>query len=235
MKIDLKKYMNERDRLKALSGAPGPFVTISRQFGCNGDKIAIALIKRLKERQPDLDTKKGWKYLNKEIIEQSAIELKLSSDRVKQRVVKHGTDVVENIFGTIGNQFGLPDEKIIKTIKNLISDYSKNGNVIIVGRGGAAITRKIPNSLHIKLIAALDWRAGVIGRRMILKKPQAMEMIKRVEFERQMWTEHLSKIAINDDLFDIILNVQKLNKNEMLNIIIQLMEERGLIAPAKSK
>ena len=39
MKINLKKYFEERDRLRALRKPDGPVVTFSRQFGCGSNKF----------------------------------------------------------------------------------------------------------------------------------------------------------------------------------------------------
>ncbi len=230
MKVDLKEYMEERDRLRALSSQPGPFVTLSRQLGCEGDKLAEALISKIHERQEHLDQKIEWRYLNKEIMDESAVELKLSPDRVKERVVEHGMSVVGNMFSGFGGQSQLPDEKIIKTVKELMVDYAKSGHTIIVGRGGAAVTQKIPNSLHIKLVAPLEWRIGILMRKHKLTRAQAMEMIEDVEGKRKLWAEHLSELPYNDDLYDLILNCRKLKTDEIVNIIIEVLMDRKMIA-----
>lgn len=232
MKVDLKEYMDKRDRLRALSSQTGPFVTLSRQLGCEGDKLAEALINKIHDRQQGLDQRPEWKYLNKEIIENSAIELKLSPDRVKERVVEHGMSVVGNMFSGFGGPSQLPDDKIIKTVKELIIDYAQNGHTIIVGRGGASITQKFPNSLHIKLVAPLEWRIGVMMKRLDLTRTQAINMIEDVENKRKLWAEHLSDLPYNDDLYDLILNCRKLNTEEMVNVIVEVLQDRHMIPSA---
>ena len=231
MKIELKKCMNERDRLRALSTVPGPFVTLSRQLGCDANKVTAELIRRINKRQEGLERKREWKYLNKEIIEESAIELKLSPDRLKQRVVEHGMSAVENIFGGMGGQPKLPNERIIKSVKELMLTYAQSGHVILVGRGGAAITQKIPNALHVKLMASHEWRIGEVSRRMNLARPEAIDLIKDIEYKRQLWSEHLSEVPFDDNLYDLILNCQKLNDDELMNILLQVMEDRKMIPP----
>ncbi len=49
MKIDLKNYMEERDRLREEKRKPGPVVTLSRQYGCEANKVTIKLLARIAE------------------------------------------------------------------------------------------------------------------------------------------------------------------------------------------
>ena len=53
------------------------------------------------------------------------------------------------------------DLKIRTTIAKVIRKFANEGNAIIVGRGGVAITRDIPLSLHIFLEA--PWNGGHCG------------------------------------------------------------------------
>ncbi len=136
---------------------------------------------------------------------------------------------VENIFGGMGGQPKLPNEKIIKSVKELMLTYAQSGHVILVGRGGATITQKIPNALHVKLMASHEWRIGEVSRRMNLARLEAIDLIKDIEYKRLLWTEHLSEVPFDDNLYDLILNCQKLNDDELMNILLQVMEDRKMI------
>ncbi len=227
MKVNLKKYMAERDGLNAPVETPGPFITISRQFGCGGDRLAQKLLKIIDERTVE----PRWKYLSKQLIEESAGDLRLTSDRVEDRVVGHGMNPVTNIFSAFGTS-PISDEKIIKTVKEIISNYAKKGRVIIVGRGGAAITQRIPNGMHIRLIAPKDWRVEELMHRRDLTRLQASEMITEMDQRRQLWTEHLSDKPFDNNHYDLVINCQKVKEEEMANMVLQTLEARKMIPKA---
>ena len=216
--------MTERDGLNAPVKAPGPFVTVSREFGCGGDRLAQELLRRIDERTNE----RTWKYLSKHLIEESAEDLRLTADRVEDRVVEHGMNPVTNIFSGFGTS-PISDEKIIKTVKEIISNYAKKGHVIIVGRGGAAITQRLPNSLHIRLIAPKEWRIEELRFRREITRLQAAELIKEMDERRRLWTEHLSETPFDNNHYDLVINCQKVKEEEMIDIILKMLEDRKMI------
>ena len=87
MKIDLKKYFNERDKLleeeKRNGLIPGPVLTISREYGCEAEIIARKLLLNLNNQNGN---KPKWKIISKEILDQSAEKLKLNLERVESGI-----------------------------------------------------------------------------------------------------------------------------------------------------
>jgi cytidylate kinase len=223
-KVNLKQYMKERDGLNVPVKKPGPYITISREFGCKGDRLAKKLLKRIEERTDDT-----WKYLSKHIIEESAEELRLTSDRVEDRVVKHGTNPVTNIFSGVGSTTGISNKKIIERVKEIIRNYAKKGNVVIVGRGGAALTQKIPNGLHVRLIAPVRWRIEAIMRWKDISRLKATEMVNEMDVRRRMWTENLSDKPFDNNYYDLVINNQKMKEKDILDIIMHILEKRKMI------
>src|SRR5690554_1359688 len=76
------KYMRERSGKRKSTGpnfhAPGPVITISRDYGCPGRRIARKLAETLSEKNRRMGRETEWKWISKEIIEESARKLKLS-------------------------------------------------------------------------------------------------------------------------------------------------------------
>jgi len=223
MKIDLKKYMTERDRVRELKNAPGPVLTLSRQYGCEANKIALKLLARLS------DISVGWQYINKEIINESAKILNLAPDRLAQRVLSHGQSMVSDVFSSFSNQYTITDKKIVEKVREIIETYAKKGKVIIVGRGGSAIIRNRPLALHVRLVASLAYRSQVISAKQKLTDEEARLLIRQVDTDRELWSEHLSHQAYDPYLFDLSLNRQTLTENEIVDIILRMMKSRKMI------
>ena len=76
----LSSYIRENlDNMEGKSD-PGPFVTISRQFGCDGYRLGDILLEKL-EARPDED---GWRLYKKEILKQLAEDSGLTEDVIEK-------------------------------------------------------------------------------------------------------------------------------------------------------
>lgn len=232
MKIDLKKYMNERDQLRAQKKDPGPIVTLSRAYGCEANDITVKLLHHInKHLQGKSASAKLWKYINKEIINDAAVALKLPAERIEQRVVQHHehSGAMDQMFSSLGGKWGLTDKTIIKKVNEIIQTYAHQGKVIIVGRGGAMLTRSIPRSIHVRLLAPFDWRVTFIADKYQLSQMEAEARVKENDQQRRLWTEHLSGKPFDEYLFDVHLNRKTMSTDEMADIIFNMMIKRNLI------
>jgi cytidylate kinase len=232
MKIDLKKYMNQRDQLRAQKKDPGPLVTISRQYGCEANDVTIKLLTRINRH---LETQsvnaKPWRYISKEIIEDASKELKLPLERLEKRVLQHQdkSGVMNQVFASLSTSRNLSDREIIQKVNEIIQTYAHDGRVIIVGRGGNALTRNIERSLHFRIFAPLEWRVEYVANKYQLSRMEAEEQVRVNDEERIKWVEHLTAKPYDHCRFDLLLNRSTLNANEMVDTIFTLMRQRHLI------
>lgn len=232
MKIDLKKYMTERDQLRAQKKNPGPLLTLSRQYGCEANEVTIKLLNRINQRLTEKSVNaRAWKYISKEIIQEAASELKLSEERLTKRVLQHHEHggIMDAMFSSLSTAKNLKDKTIIQKINEIIQTYAHDGKVIIVGRGGAMLTRSIPLSLHVRIFAPFEWRVAFIADKHKLSQLEAEERVRINDQERITWTEHLTGQTFDEHLFDILLNRQTLSSDEMVDIIYHLMIKKALI------
>ncbi len=75
MKIDLRKYLEERDHMHRSLLRDGPVLTVSRAYGCEANRLVRLLIHRINELGPGALKKHQWKYISKEVIDECAFEL----------------------------------------------------------------------------------------------------------------------------------------------------------------
>jgi hypothetical protein len=95
-------------------------------------------------------SKHRWKWIGKEILEESAKELNLKPDMVRSIITEHEPGLLDDIVLSLSHKYYPGDVKIKRTFGSVIRTFAEEGHVVIVGRGGASITRDIPRSLHIK-------------------------------------------------------------------------------------
>ena len=228
MKINLKNYLSDRDKSNQKKIVPGPVITISRAYGCDEHDLVRALIKQLNQLRVSGLKTHAWKYINQEIIEESAKQLKMQAYDLENRVMIHN-EPESDWFANFDTHPKQSDTEIIDTIKDMITTYSKKGNVIIIGRGGIGVVKSMPNSLHIRLNAPLDYRIGLISKQMNMNPMDAEEMIRSIDNQRRKWSEHLVERPIEDGVFDLIFNTERITVDEMTDQIVNLLTRRKLV------
>ena len=231
MKKILTNYMRSRmDRksVKEIHKDYGPVVTMSRAYGCPGKIVAQDLAFNLNKRLLGTQAK-HWKWISKEILDESARELKLNKYTVREAVNAKEKGVMDDLIISLANKFYPSDAKVKKTLADVIRGFAKEGNVIIVGRAGVSLTRSIPNSLHIRLQAPVEWRVKIVSERQNLSIDEARRKLLEIDYKRNHLREYYEGMKPHDSIFDIIFNYQTMNEEEILESIIKVMELKKMI------
>ncbi len=228
------KYMQERSGRKKSRNqefvAPGPVITISRDYGCPGRRIARKLSETLTEKNLRHGLNKEWRWISKEIIEESARELKLSTPLMQELSEYKQKGFFENLALFFSDEFYPGDAKIKNTIAKFIYSAALEGHVIIVGRAGEAITKNFEKSFHVKLQAPLEWRSEVVansyGMTIQEAKKEALEMDRR----RIMFRNYFERERADVDYFDVFYNCATMTDEEIVESILIIAETRGFVA-----
>ena len=230
MKIDLSKYLKDR-YIQTLSNQyfPGPVVTISRELGCPAKAIASKLIEKLNKSNIKFAKDIPWKWISKEIMEESAKELGVDLAEI-QYVFDYKTHgVLEDLLLSYSKKFYKPDRKIRNTVAKVIRNFADEGNSVIVGRGGVAITRDIPKSLHIHLEAPLEWRALRTSEKHNLSIEDSRKYCIDIDKKRQQFRDYFQGKGTDYTRVDLTFNCMTLDAEELVEIIISAMKIRKII------
>jgi len=201
----------------------GPVITISRLTGCDGREVAAALVAQLNLRY---NTNK-WRWIDKDIIYHAAHELKTDTNRVETFYQgKALSDMSEMIMAFSGTF--VTDSSVKKAIKEVVLSIAREGNVVIIGRGGVAITRDMTNALHIRLVAPLYWRVENVMKKkgMIIEKAEEY-VIETDEKRHKMILDFLDrKPQTIDFLFDSTLNRSSFTIDQLSALIHNMYEAK---------
>jgi cytidylate kinase len=231
----LLEYM--RNRLTREAAVPakkkasegGPVLTISREYGCPAKRLAGMLTTALNRVEIERFSKHRWKWIGKEILEESAKELNLKPDMVRSIITEHEPGLLDDIVLSLSHKYYPGDVKIKRTFGSVIRTFAEEGHVVIVGRGGASITRDIPRSLHIKLHAPMEWRVGRISENYKVSLEEAEKTIREIDHKRQLIRDFFEGHKAEDAIFDIILNYKTIPEEDQVALILKAMEQKGLI------
>ena len=115
-KLTLSSYIRDNLKETGQDKEPGPFVTISRQFGCDGYEIADLLAEKLNQMASG---EHQWKVYKREILKRVAEESGISEEIIeRERQAK--PNFVRDLCRSIRNN-KLPDSlEILKAITTIV-------------------------------------------------------------------------------------------------------------------
>jgi cytidylate kinase len=219
-------YFDTRYRAEML-GRPidqtGPVITISRLTGCDGREVAAALVAQLNLKY---NTNK-WRWIDKDIIYHAAHELKTDTNRIETFYQGQTLSDMSEMIMAFSGSF-VTDSSVKKAIKEVVLSIAREGNAVIIGRGGVAITRDMTNALHIRLVAPLYWRVENVMKKkgMIIEKAEEY-VVETDEKRHKMILDFLDRKPQNIDfLFDSTLNRSSFTIDQLSLLILNMFEAK---------
>lgn len=200
-----------------------PSITISREFGCEGYPLAHKLAETLSKPGSE------WNIFNRDVFDQITESPEFSEkllDEIKAERRNQLQQYLDQLFAQT------PTELVrFKKLAQNIRAVTTRGNAIVVGAGGAIIGHDDPNQFHVRLIASTEFKVGRL-RPLVpdLSTNELIETIdhtnaKRVEFIR----EFTSRDIREEKYYDIVINNDRFNVDEMVELIVAAMKIRGLL------
>jgi cytidylate kinase len=232
MKNILSEYMRTRmERKSTLSEAQqyGPVITISREFGCHAKDVAQKLSIKLNNALLRLNRKEQWRWISKEILEESARELRMNKHIIHDLVNTGEHGVMDDLIWSLSSKFYPGDIKVKKTLAEVIRAFARQGRVIIVGRAGVSLTRDVKKSLHLRLVAPFDWRVQTISERYELSYHEALKKTREMDAKRDHLHEFFIGKKMDNSIFDIVLNYKTMTENEILETIVSVIKMRKIL------
>ncbi len=204
---------------------PRPFITISREYGCNATEISSLLADKLNAMEKTEDWNSYDKELINKIVEDHNISEKLieTIDTVKR-------DEMNELMRTMLTDYP-PQVTVYKKLVKTIRSLSIHGKAIIVGRAGVVITRGLKNGLHVKLVAPLPYRVHKIMELTGIKdKLEAEKLVEKKDKERHDFlTQYIKFPAYEASSYDLTINISRFSGDEVAGLIIGALQARNLV------
>ena len=224
MPTNLISYLSQRYYgIKGKEKQPGPYLTISRETGCNATVLASNITKQLRKQGIH------WHFVNKEILDKSAERLHLDKNKLEHEFLITRKNAMDDIIKALSSRYYKTDKKIRDTIADIIRYEAKQGNTIIVGRAGAITTADIPGGLHIRLVAPFQWRVNELSKRKTFSVKEIEDYIHENDRKRQLLLEQFETKKPYDDYFDLVINVSRFTHQEIISLVLNIMKMKGLI------
>ena len=200
-------------------------ITISRQFGAGGKTFGRRIADTL-----------GYYYADEDIIERAVVEIYISSDgrkTIESEPVDRFKKFISklNPFGTSLMELPLDDKeryidgfKYVELLNLIIPKIAKDGNAVIVGRGGQYILQNLENTYHLLLIANKEDRTKFIEEHYRASSARAAQMIKRMDKRRANLFSYFRRKDYDDPtLYDLVINMGLLSMDKAQELVVKLI------------
>lgn len=219
-------YFDGRYRESILKKAPadeGPVITLSRLTGCDARQVAAILADALNHR---FNTTK-WKWVDKDIIYAIAKELNTDTQRVENFYKGIELSSISEMIMAFSGGF-VSDLRVKKAIRDVVLSISKEGYIVLVGRGGVSIAHEIADALHIRLIAPFYWRVENVMKKKEMNIETAEKFVVDTDEKRfNLIRAFLDKKPLNIDyLFDATINRCSFSIQETADMILSMYEKK---------
>jgi len=230
MYLDLLKYVSDRIQEEGSRGKEaGPVITISREYGCPSKIVAGRLAEELTRKMFVKGKEVKWKFVTKEILAESAKALEIDPEKIKYVFQYEQKSMVDDIISAQFNKYYKSERKIRNTVAKVIRNMAYEGNVIIVGRGGVAITHDMAKSLHVMLEAPLNWRMVRIAETYKISQEEAKKSAIDIDKKRKEFREYFQGKNSDYTRFDLTINSMTFSIEEIVHIILKAAEIRKLV------
>ena len=189
-----------------------PVITIAREFGAGGSRVAAVLAERL-----------GADIVDKSLIAKVSDLAQLAPATVEAEDERPRglIDSVVRAFGPLDmtaiweppypDPLFDPRRAVLELTEQVIREAAATGNTIIVGRGGAFVLAGRPEVLHVFLRAPVDARIRAIMTRFELVEAVARRRLRETDTNRTAYMRQVYGTDWRDPShYDLVLNTDRL-------------------------
>lgn len=215
-------YVEEKAaRARQDGGAPGPVITIAREYGCPGIPVSQGVAQALS--QPD----SAWKMVDREVVDRAASDLRLNPETAEAISKSAPGGFFQEFISSFSMQQNPNDAQVKRAMANVIRAIAYAGNAVILGRGGVVIARDIKRSLHVKLYAPVAYRVQRVRQMDKLESDrEALQKMAVVDRERVYLRDYLAGEELDQHVFDLQLNCATLTEREIIQTIAWLARDK---------
>ena len=199
-------------------------VTVSRQYGAGGRRVAPAVAEAL-----------GFAFVDREVAEEAARRLGLAPE-VAEAMDERAPAIVEEVGMALAAAtpgYGLAplpelDERALaEATRRVIASLAEAGDYVILGRGAQAALADRADAVHLSLVADLRDRILRISEWQNVDEKEAAIRCERADSERAHYLRRFYGRDIRDPLlYDCVLNTSRLQVEGAAEIAVAVARRK---------
>ena len=195
-------------------------VTLSREAGSGGNSVAERLTKLLSEH--DRKAPRPWTLFDRNLVEKVLEDHQLPGRLAKffpEDRLTELQDIMDEVFGLRPTSWTL-----VQQASETILQLAALGNVVLVGRAGNIVTRKLPDVLHVRLVGSLEIRARRMAENRGMTRKSALDFIHQEDVGRRRYLKKYFGADIDDPLlYHLVINTDRVSIEDATDTIARIV------------
>jgi cytidylate kinase len=198
-------------------------VTVSRQYGAGGQRVAPAIARSL-----------GYRFVDREVTEEAARRLGLDPELAERRD-ERAPAIVEEIGMALAasappfaggpgpHMYAHDDRALAEATRRIIVSMANAGGYVILGRGAQAALADRTDACHLSLVGEIHDRARRIMESQGVDEREALARCERVDAERAGYVRRFYGVDIREPtLYHCVLNTSRLGVDAASEVAIDV-------------
>lgn len=204
-------------------------ITISRQYGAGGSAVAALVAERL-----------GWAVVDNDLIDRVAARAGLSRQEVAERE-ERSPGLVERIglaLAASSSEILTPEAaaalkpmdepRLVEVTERVVREIGARGRVVLVGRAAVAVLARIPEALHVQLVAPKQERIREAAERLKVDVREAERIVDATDESRARFhREHYGRDWADPTGYHMVLNTHALGYTGAADVIVARAKALG--------
>jgi cytidylate kinase len=115
----------------------------------------------------------------------------------------------------------LSDEAYLRLVQTVLLELSRQGKVLIFGRGAEALLRDHPTSVHVRLVAPMERRIRRVMSLLQLDAATARETIERADSVHNGYMKYALNVDWTDpSLYDLTINTARYPDERAVELLV---------------
>ena len=199
-------------------------ITVSRQFGAGGRTLGEMIAQEL-----------DYLFLDDLLIHEIADQANVSTDFVKSMERTAGGTISKFISGMLSRSYmerivgagkGYIDEEIyVELLQKIITEFARQGNVVLLGRASQYILQDFKGAYHILLVAKWEDRIKFMQQFYDISDAKASKVIKQGSSRRSNLYKKFGREDYDQPyLYHLVLNMSRLSLEQALRKVVVLVQ-----------
>jgi len=203
-----------------------PFVTISRQAGAGGLQLAETMLDVF-GRQAETELFAGWQVYDRHLCEIVAEDPRYaeSLDSLLELDDSPRSGLFHAVLGPTTHHALLMDRVFL-----VVHTLAAMGKSIIVGRGGSAVARAMPQGVSLRLVAPEESRVELIRKMYNLNERKARQLVHKRDADRaRLLKDHFGVDIADPAEYDVTWNTDRTSLGEIADAVVGLVRNRASV------
>jgi cytidylate kinase len=204
-------------------------ITVSRQYGAGGSRIAGLVADRL-----------GWSLVDNDLIDRVAARAGLSREEVAARD-ERSPGFVERIVRALAASSAeiltpetaeairpMDEPRLVAITERVVREVGAHGKVVFVGRGAVAVLARNPEALHVQVVAPEPDRVRETMTRLGVGAEEAERVLRVTDASRDRFhREYYHRERSDPAGYHLVLNSSALGYEGAAEVIVQRARALG--------